>query len=149
MKVSKILGFVISIVQLGSAVAMVLGMHTMLGVFSTALPGGEQGMEIQFTDPVTIPFSLTPTNNGFIEAKMEVSVSMVVDGVEIASDSEGVVVPPGSMVPVDLELSIPLDDAEEYFQEGSDLQLTTEISVSTLFDLISFSNKSTIEGGME
>ena len=149
MKLSKVLGLIINIVQLGSAVAMILGMHTMLGVFSTALPGGEQGIEIQFTDPVIIPFSLTPTNNGYIEAKMEVSVSMVVDGVEIASDSDLVVVPSGSMVPVELELSLPLEDAQEYFQEGSDLQLTTEISVSTLFDLISFSNRSTIEGGMQ
>ena len=149
MKLSKVLGFIISIVQLGSTVAMIIGMHTMLGVFSTALPGGDQGIEIQFTDPVIIPFSLTPTNNGFIEATMEVSVSMVVDGVEIAFDSDAVVVPSGSMVPVDLELSIPLDDAEEYFQEDSDLQLTTEISVSTLFDLISFSNRSIIEGGMQ
>lgn len=149
MKLSKVLGFIISIVQLGSTVAMILGMHTMLGVFSTALPGGDQGIEIQFTDPVIIPFALTPTNNGFIEARMEVSVSMVVDGVEIAFDSDSVVVPSGSMIPVDLELSIPLDDAEEYFQEGSDLQLTTEISVSTIFDLISFSNRSIIEGGMQ
>ena len=149
MKLSKILGYIISIVQLGSAVAMVLGMHTMLGVFSTALPGGERGTEIQFTDPVTIPFALTPTNNGFLDANMEVSVSMVVDGVEVASDSEMVVISPGSMVPVDLELSIPLDDAEEYFQEDTDLQLTTDISVTTLYDLISFSNRSTIEGGMQ
>ena len=149
LKLSKILGVIISIVQLGSTLAMILSMHTLLGVFSTALPRGDQGIEIQFTDPVIIPFSLTPTNNGFIEATMEVSVSMVVDGVEIAFDSDAVVVPSGSIVPVDLELSIPLDDAEAYFQEGSDLQLTTEISVSTLFDLISFNNRAIIEGGIQ
>lgn len=149
MKVSKIIGLIIGVVQLGSAVALILGMHTMLGVFATALPGGEQGIEIQFTDPVIIPFELTPANNGFLEATMEVSVSMIVDGVEIDSDSETVTVPPGAMVPVELELSIPLDDAQEYFQEGTDLQLTTDVTVTTLYDLISFSNSMTIEGGMQ
>ena len=148
MKSSKVLGLIISIVQLGSAVALMVGMHTMLGVFSTALGGGEQGIEIQFTDPVTIPFTLTPVNNGFLEATMEVSMKMVVDGVEIASDSEVVLIPPGSVVPVELLLSLPLEEAQEYLQEGTDLQWSTDISVSTLYDLISFSNHMVIEGGM-
>jgi len=148
LKSSKVLGLIISIVQLGSAVALMVGMHTMLGVFSTALGGGEQGIEIQFTDPVTIPFTLTPVNNGFLEATMEVSMKMVVDGVEIASDSEVVLIPPGSVVPVELLLSLPLEEAQEYLQEGTDLQWSTDISVSTLYDLISFSNHMVIEGGM-
>jgi len=121
----------------------------MLGVFATALPGGEQGVEIQFTDPVVIPFELTPSNNGYLEAVMDVSVSLIVDGNEVASDSASVVVPPGNVVPVELELSLSLEDANEYFQEGVDLQWKTEISVSTLYDLISFSNTMDIEGGME
>lgn len=149
MKPSKIIGFFLIILQLGSAVAMILGMHTMLGVFSTAMPGGEQGIEIQFSDPVTIPFALTPRNKGYLEASMDVRVSMVVDGIEVASDSASVTVPPGSMVPIDLELSVPLADAEEYFQEGTDLELTTVFKVTTLYDLISFSNSMTIEGGMQ
>ncbi len=148
MKTSKIIGLIISVVQLGSAVALMLGMHTMLGVFSTAL-GGEQGIEIQFTDPVTIPFTLTPVNNGFLEATMEVSMRMEVDGVEIASDSEVVRIPPGGVVPVELLLSIPLEEAQEYFQEDTDLQWSTDISVSTLYDLISFSNHMVIEGGIQ
>ena len=148
MKGSKVLGLIISIVQLGSAVALMLGMHTILGVFSTAL-GGEQGIEIQFTDPVTIPFTLTPVNNGFLEATMEVSMRMEVDGVEIASDSEVVRIPPGGVVPVELLLSIPLEEAQEYLQEGTDLQWSTDISVSTLYDLISFSNHMVIEGGIQ
>ena len=148
MKGSKVLGLIISIVQLGSAVALMLGMHTILGVFSTAL-GGEQGIEIQFTDPVTIPFTLTPVNKGFLEATMEFSMRMEVDGVEIASDSEVVRIPPGGVVPVELLLSIPLEEAQEYLQEGTDLQWSTDISVSTLYDLISFSNHMVIEGGIQ
>ena len=121
----------------------------MLGVFSTAIPGGEQDIEIQFTDPVIVPFSLSPRNNGFVDTTMGVRVAMIIDGVEVVSDSASVSVPAGSSVPVELELSMPLEDAEEYFQEGVDLQLATDISVTSLFDLISFSNHMVIEGGGE
>jgi hypothetical protein len=136
-------------VQLVSAVALILGMHTMLGVFATALPSGEQEIDIQFTDPVIIPFTLTPTNNGYLEATMEVSVGMVIDGVKVVSDSATVTIPPGSIVPVELELFISQADAQEYFQEGVDLQWETDISVTTLYDLISFSNHMVIEGGSQ
>jgi hypothetical protein len=121
----------------------------MLGVFATALPSGEQEIDIQFTDPVIIPFTLTPTNNGYLEATMEVSVGMVIDGVKVVSDSATVTIPPGSIVPVELELFISQADAQEYFQEGVDLQWETDISVTTLYDLISFSNHMVIEGGSQ
>lgn len=149
MKSSKIIGLFISVVQLVSAVGLIVGMHAMLGVFATALPSGEQGIDIQLSDPVIIPFTLTPTNNGFIKASMEVRVGMIVDGVEVASDSASVVVPPGSMVPVELELSISQADAHEYFQNSVDLQWETDISVTTLYNLISFSNHMVIEGGVQ
>ena len=147
LKFSKIIGLIIAAVQLVSAAALIVGMHTMLGVFASALPGQDQGIEIQFTDPVVIPFTLTPTNEGYLEATIEVSLSMVVDGEEVASDSAVVAVPPGSMVPVELELTLPLDEAQDYLVEGVDLQWKTEINITTLYDLISFSNKLVIEGG--
>ena len=149
MKVPKIIGLFIGVVQLASAVALIVGMHTMLGVFATALPGGEQGIEIEYTDPVVIPFELTPRNNGYLKATMYVRVSMWVEEEEITSDSASVVVPPGAMVPMELELSVSLSDAQEYFQEDTDLELRTEIKVSTLYDLISFSNDMVIAGGMQ
>lgn len=147
MKTSKILGLIIGLVQLGSAVAMIIGMHTMLGVFATALPSGETELEIQYGDPVIIPFTLTPVNNGYLEATMEVSMSMLVDGVEVASDSASVTIPPGSTIPVALELSIPADEAEEYLQAGVDVQWKTDIGVTTLYDIISFGNQLIVEGG--
>ena len=147
MKASKVVGFVILITQLMSSIALIIGMHTILGVFATALPSGGKEVEIQFTDPVIIPFTLNPVNNGYLEATMDVSVRMIVNGVEIASDSAVVSVPSGSIVPVELELSIPLSDAQEYLQQGVDLQWETDISVTTLYDLISFSNRMIIQGG--
>jgi len=67
----------------------------------------------------------------------------------VAYDTASVSIPAGSSVPVDLELSVPLEDAEEYFQEGTELQWETDISVTSLFDLISFSNHMVMEAGAE
>lgn len=149
MKFSKMIGALIAVVQLASTLGLVIGMHSMLGVFSTAMSGGEQGIEIQFTDPVIVPFNLAPRNGGFVDTVLEVRIAMIVDGVEVAYDSALVSVPAGSSVPVDLELSVPLEDAEEYFQEGTELQWETDISVTSLFDLISFSNHMVMEAGAE
>ncbi|MCW4012120.1 MAG: hypothetical protein NWF07_03910, partial [Candidatus Bathyarchaeota archaeon] len=140
MKFSKVIGALIALVQLASALGLVVGMHSMLGVFSTAMSSGEQGIEIQFTDPVVVPFNLSPRNSGFVDATLEIRIAMIVDGVEVSYDSATVSIPAHSTVPVDLELSVPLEDAEEYFQEGTELQWETDIRVMSLFDLISFSN---------
>jgi hypothetical protein len=121
----------------------------MLAVFTSALPDEETGIEFQYTDPVIIPLALMPMNNGFLKAKMEVSISIVVDGVEVASDSETVFIPSGRMVPVELELSIPLEDAQNYFQDEEGFQWKTDIHVTTFYDLISFGNSLIIEGGIE
>ena len=148
MKYSKVLGLLIAVIQIVSAIALILGMQSMLGVFSTALPSEEQEIEIQKTDPVVIPFNLTPRNNGYLEATMDVSVSMIVNGTEVANDSRSVIIPAGSFTPVDLELTMPLGDAQDYF-ERSDLQFKTDIKVTSLYNLISFSNHMVIEGGAQ
>jgi hypothetical protein len=147
MKVSRILSFFIGMVQLASSIALIVGLHVMFGVFATAMPSEDQGIEIQFTDPVVIPLTLKPVNNGYLDATMAVRLSMVVDGVKVASDTELVNIPSGSMVPVDLELIISLEDAQKYLQEGVNLEWETDIRVSTLNDLISFSNYMVVTGG--
>ena len=149
MKTSRIIGLLISVVQLVSAVGLIIGMHAMLGVFGTALPSGEQGIDIQLSDPVIIPFTLSPINNGLIEVSMQVRVGMIVDGVDVASDSASVTIPPGYTVPVDLELSVSQADAQEYFQSATDLKWQTDIKVTTLYNLISFSDHMTIEGDVQ
>jgi hypothetical protein len=147
MKASKIIGVIITVIQLGSMVALIAGMHTMLGVFTTALPTGEEEIEIQFSDPVVIPFTFSPSNNGYLKATMYISVKLIADEIELASDSAFIEIPSGSFIPVELVLTLPLRDAEEYLKKGVDVNWETEISVTTLYDLISFSNKMTIEGG--
>jgi hypothetical protein len=146
MKASRIIGLIIAVSQISSAVALIAGMHTMLGVFTTALPTGEEEIEIQFSDPVVIPFTFSPINKGYLKATMYISFKLIADDTEIASDSALIEIPSGSVIPVELELTLPLSDAEMYLIEGVDVDWETEISVSTLYDLISFSNKMIIEG---
>jgi len=146
LKASKALDIVVTVAQLGGFIAFALGMYSMITVFSTALPQ-DGGMELEMTDPVIIPIHLIPANQGYLGARLSVSISLVGDGEVLASSSKQVEVPPGSQIPVDLELSLPLSTAEQYLQEGADVEWVTDIEVSSLFDLISFSNTITMPGG--
>jgi len=146
MKASRIIGIIILVIQIGSAVALLAGLHTMFGVFTTALPTEEEEIQIQFSDPVVIPFTFSPINSGYLKASMYVSVKLIADDMELASDSALIEIPSSSFIPVVLELSLPLSDAEKYLKEDVDLIWETEISVTTLYDLISFSNRMIIEG---
>ncbi len=132
---------------MGGFIAFALGMYSMITVFSTALPQGGGEMELEMTDPVIIPIHLTPTNQGYLGAQLSVSISLIGDGEVLASNSKQIEVPPGTQVPFDLELSLPLSTAEQYLQEGADVVWVTDIDVSSLFDLISFSNTITMPGG--
>ena len=146
MKASRIIGIIILVIQIGSAVALFAGLHTMFGVFTTALPSKEEEIQIQFSDPVVIPFTFSPINSGYLKASMYVSVKLIADDMELASDSALIEIPSSSFIPVVLELSLPLSDAEKYLKEDVNLIWETEISVTTLYDLINFSNRMIIEG---
>lgn len=147
MKASKALDIFITVVQLGGFIAFALGMYSMITVFSTALPQGGGEMELEMTDPVVIPLHLVPVNQGYLGARLSVSISLVGDGEVLASSSKQVDMPPRSQVQVDLELSLPLSTAQQYLQEGADVEWVTDIEVSSLYDLISFSNTVTMPGG--
>jgi hypothetical protein len=149
LKFSKIIGLILAVTQLASATALILGMHTIIGVFSSAMPSDGQSIDIEYTDPVKIPIVLNPTNNGYLNAKMNISIKLIVDNIEVASDLETLNVQPGSTTRIELLLTIPLSEAQKYFNTQSDIQFETDISVHTLFDLISFGNKMLIEGGAQ
>jgi len=150
LKASKIIGLLITVVQLAGTVAMVLGLYTMVSVFSTVIPQGEGGIELQIGDPVIIPFSITPSNPGYLDAKLSVSISLVVDGdEEIASNAAELTIPERSQIPVDLELSLSQATAAEYLMEGADVAWVIDMHVTTLYDLISFSNTMTMSGGAQ
>ena len=151
MKSSKILGVGIMIIQLVSVVGFTAGFHTILEVYNTAIPGGAgEGTVIEMTDPVVVPYSISPRNNGYLEAELTVTLSLVAEGEEvIATESMEVTIPPGEQVPLDLELTIPLNIAQEYLGEGSNAEWVLELRITTLYDLVSFSNIITMSGGAQ
>ena len=148
MKSSKILGVGIIIIQLVSVIGFAAGFHTIFEVYNTAIPGGAgASTEIEMTDPVVIPYSISPRNNGYLEAELTVAISLVSDGEEvIATESMEVTIPPGEQVPLDLELTIPLSTAQMYLGEGSNAEWVLELGITTLYDLVSFSNIITMSG---
>ena len=150
MRASKIIGLLITVVQLAGTVAMVISLYTMVSVFSTAIPQGEGEIDIQIGDLVIIPFSITPSNPGYLDAKLSISISLVVDGDQkIASDATELTIPARSQIPVDLELSLSQSTAEQYLLEGTNVEWVIEMHVTTLYDLISFSNTMTMSGGSQ
>ncbi len=147
LKTSKFLGWVIAAVQLAGVAALALGVHTIIGVSGSAFSQGGQEIQPQMGDPVVIPLTLHPRNDGFLEARFTVSLSLVVDGDNfLATDSATVTLPPGGSEPVELELSIPASQFQQYMG-SSDVSWVADIQVTTLFDLISFSNTMTVTGG--
>lgn len=148
MKASKTLGIIITVVQIASFVALVTGMHTIIVILNTTLPTGQQVIQPQMGDPVVIPFTFHPRNEGFIEATLTVSLSLVA-GVDqiLATDSAIVTIPAGNIAPVDLELRIPLDQFQDTMSAPDLMSWKVDVKVTTLFNLISFRNTMTITGG--
>jgi hypothetical protein len=150
LKASRILGIGIMIIQLVSVVGLTAGFHTIFEVYNTAIPGGAGGgTEIEMTDPVVIPYSISPMNHGYLEAKLTVTLSLVAEGEVIATESMGVTIPPGEQVPLDLELTMPLSTAQMYLGEDSNVEWVLELSITTLYNLVSFSNIITMSGGAQ
>ena len=146
MKASKVLGGLISVVSILGMVAFALGLQSMFSVIQTGIPGGEGELALDPSAPIVIP--LTPTNIGYLDATLEVSVEFVLDGEVVASDEISLAIPAGSQVPTQLELEVPETVLLDLTAE-SVFQVVTDIKVTSLFDYISFENLMTIEGGVQ
>jgi hypothetical protein len=145
LKASKLLGVLISGVSIIGMVAFALGIQSMFSVIQTGIPGGEGTLELDPSEPIII--LLTPTNQGLLDASLSVSIEFVLDGETIASDEFSNTIPGGSQIPVELELVI-LETALLEAGPESTFQVVTDISVTSLFGLISFDNIITMQGGV-
>ena len=144
MKASKIIGGLISVVSIIGMVAFALGIQSMFSVIQTGIPGAGGSLEMDPTEPIIIP--LTPTNQGFLDATLSVSVEFVLDGETVASDEFSLTIPARSQIPTELQLVIP---PTALLDTGPDtvFEVITDIHVTSLFDTISFDNTMTITGG--
>ncbi len=146
MKASKVLGGLISVVSILGMVAFALGIQSMFSVIQTGIPGGEGELALDPSAPIVIP--LTPTNTGYLDASLEVSVEFILDGEVVASDEISLNIPGGTQIPTQLELEVPQSVMLDLTAE-SVFQVVTDIKVTSLFDYISFENLMTIEGGVQ
>ncbi len=146
MKASKILGGLISVVSILGMVAFALGIQSMFSVIQTGIPGGEGDLVMDPSAPIVIP--LTPTNTGYLDASLEVSVEFVIDDEVVASDELNLIIPGGTQMPTQLELEVPESILLDWTDEST-FQVVTHIKVTSLFDYISFDNLMTIEGGAQ
>ena len=144
MKASKILGGLISVVSIVGMVAFAMGIQSMFSVIQTGIPGGSGELMLDPSAPIIIP--LVPTNQGFLDTSLDVSVDFVLDGEVVASDELSLTIPANSQIPTELELVIP-ETALMDAGPDTDFQVVTRIRVTSLFDMISFDNTMTIQGG--
>ncbi len=143
MKMSKILGGLISVISILSLAAFALGMQSMFSVIQTGIPGGDSRIELDPTKPIIV--SVTPTNTGLLDASYYVSMEFVLNGETVGSDSVELSIPASSQMPTELNIVIPPSALE--VGDDPEFQVVTRIKVSSLFDYISFDNTLTIEGG--
>ena len=136
----------ISVVSLLGMVAFALGIQSMFSVIQTGIPGGEGDLVMDPSAPIVIP--LTPTNTGYLDASLEVSVEFVIDDEIVASDELSLIIPGGTQIPTHLELEVPESILLDWTAEST-FQVVTHIKVTSLFDYISFDNLMTIEGGAQ
>ena len=146
MKASKIFGGLISIVSIVGMVAFALGIQSMFSVIQTGMPGGSGELTLDPSAPIVIP--LTPTNSGYLDASLEVSVEFVLDGDVVASDEIILDIPASTQIPTQLEMEVPETVLMNLTAESS-FQVVTHIKVTSLYDYISFDNLMTIEGGVQ
>lgn len=143
MKASKILGGLISVVSIVGMVAFALGLQSMFSVIQTGMPAGG---EISLDPSSPTVFMLTPSNTGFLDATLDVSIELKLDGSTIASDDFSIVVPAGTQTETQLELSI-TDMDLPVITEDSVMEIVTEVKIKSLFDYISFDFNTVATGG--
>ena len=127
-------------------VAFALGIQSMFSVIQTGIPGGIDELSLDPSAPIVIP--LTPTNMGYLDATLDLSLEFKINGEVVASDETFFDIPGRTHVPIQLEMVVPESVLRDLTAE-SVFQVVTHIKVTSLFDYISFDYLMTLEGGVE
>jgi LEA14-like dessication related protein len=145
LKVSQAVGILVLTLQIAGIVAFALSFHTMLGVYISAIPS-EKDVEVSTSDPVIITVKIKPDNPGYFGAKISVNLCLKSGEKILISNSSSLTVNPKSAGETEIPLVINVNDAEEYWNNRSDIDCVADIRVTTLFDLVVFRNKITVSG---
>jgi len=150
MKGYKVVGVLVTLVQLGSIVGFGLSLHTMAGVVIGTISGGEMGFEMNVEaigGPGFMELSLSPQNPGFLEATATFEIMILDDlGALLDSDYETVTLKSGESQQVELRLDISAADIMRIV-EGMETTVKVTIGLRTLYDLVSITNTIELEVG--
>jgi hypothetical protein len=147
LELNKILRFTTSFFEILYFILLFGSIYSFISIFSTVAPVNQE-INIDTNEPVIIPLTFAPVNNGFLEADLSVSLDLMLNSETIAADSGKVILPPRSMEQINLELSISPSDAIRCFSEDSDITWVTVIETSTLFGLFRISDEIYLVGGI-
>ena len=151
MKPAKILGLIITVIQLSSVLAFVASMYTVTAVLSSSLSGEGMALELtvdESTGVGTLQLELYPINPGFLSTDLSVELILLADGEDIASDSSSVSLAAGSQETLSLDLTVEAADMERIMTEELETSLEVTFGLRTLYDLVGISNKIEFQGGV-
>ena len=151
MKLAKILGAIIAVIQLSSVLAFVVSMYTVTAVLSSSLSGEGMALELtvdESTGVGTLQLELYPINPVFLNTDLSVELILLADGEDIASDSSSVSLAAGSQETLSLDLTVDAADMERIITEELETSLEATFSLRTLYDLVGISNKIEFQGGV-
>ncbi len=151
MKPAKVLGVVISMIQLASVLAFVLSIYTVTIVLQSSISGEGLAMELtvdEFTGKGLLHLELNPSNPGLLDTDLSLELNLLADGEKITGDSSSVSIAAGSQETLSLNLMVEAADMERIISQGLETSMEVTIGLRTLYDLVGISNTIELQGGL-
>lgn len=151
MKPAKVLGVVISMIQLASVLAFVLSIYTVTMVLQSSISGEGLAMELtvdESTGRGLLQLELNPSNPGLLDTDLSLELNLLADGEKITGDSSSVSIAAGSQETLSLNLMVEAADMERIISQGLETSMEVTIGLRTLYDLVGISNTIELPGGL-
>lgn len=151
MKPVKVLGVVISMIQLASVLAFVLSIYTVTMVLQSSISGEGLAMELtvdESTGRGLLHLELNPSNPGLLDTDLSLELNLLADGEKITGDSSSVSIAAGSQETLSLNLMVEAADMERIISQGLETSMEVTIGLRTLYDLVGISNTIELQGGL-
>ena len=151
MKPTKVLGVVISMIQLASVLAFVLSIYTVTMVLQSSISGEGLAMELtvdESTGRGLLHLELNPSNPGLLDTDLSLELNLLADGEKITGDSSSVSIAAGSQETLSLNLMVEAADMERIISQGLETSMEVTIGLRTLYDLVGISNTIELQGGL-
>jgi hypothetical protein len=151
LKPAKVLGIVISMIQLASVLAFVMSIYTVTMVLQSSISGEGLAMELtvdESTGRGLLQLELNPSNPGLLDTDLSLELNLLADGEKITGDSSSVSIAAGSQETLSLNLMVEAADMERIISQGLETSMEVTIGLRTLYDLVGISNTIELQGGL-